>query len=66
MLCKLVCGSSNAVALGYAGSVRRLELVATDNIPIFDATSAHQWISCCAFSAPVAPGRSLFTGVIRT
>ena len=32
-----LCGSSTEVALGYAGSVRRLELVATDNIAIFDA-----------------------------
>ena len=39
-------------------SVRRLELVAADNILIFDATSAHQWTSCCAEAGPVA---SLFS-----
>ena len=62
----LLCGSSTAVALGYVGSVRRLELVETYNIPIFDATSAHQWISCCAEAVPVAPCMSLFSGVTRT
>ena len=56
------CGSSTAVALGYSGYVRRLELTATDSIPIFDATSAHQWISCFAEAAPVAPGASLVPG----
>ena len=60
------CGSSSAVAPGYAGSMRRLKLVATDNIPIFDAPSAHRWISCCAEAAPVAPDRSLSFSVTRT
>ena len=46
--------------------MRRLELVATDNIPIFDATSALQWISFCAEAAPIGPGASLFLGVTRT
>ena len=44
-------------------SVRRLELVATDNIFMFDATPEHQWISCCAEAAPVTPGASLFSGM---
>ena len=35
-------GSPTTVALDYAGSERRLELVATDTILIFDAASAHQ------------------------
>ena len=64
--CALLGGSSTTVAFGYAGSVRSLELVATDNIPIFEATSAHQTISCCAEEAPVAPGVSLLSGVTRT
>ena len=55
-----VCGSSTAIALGFAGSGRQLELVATDNSPIFGATSAHQWTSCCAEAAPVAPNTSQF------
>ena len=55
-----------AVALGYAGLVRRLELVANDNIPIFDATSALERISFCAEVAPVASGGSLFSDVTRT
>ena len=61
-----ICGPSTAVVHGYAGSVRRLELAAKDNIAIFDATSAHQWIFCCAEPAPVAPGTSLFSGVTTT
>ena len=48
----MLCGSSTTVLLGYVGSVRRLELVATD------AISVHQLISCCAEIAPVAPGIS--------
>ena len=39
-------------ALGNAGSVRRLELVATENTAIFGATSAHQWITYCDDDAP--------------
>ena len=62
----LVCSSSTVVALGYAGSARRLELAATYNITIFDAPSARQWISCCAEAAPVAPYTSLVAGVTRT
>ena len=53
---KTVWDSSTTVALCCAGSVRRLGLVPTDNISIFDATSAHQCISCCTEAAPVAPG----------
>ena len=41
-------GSFTEIALGYVRSMSRLELVAADNINIFDATSAHQWIYCCA------------------
>ena len=40
--------------------------IATDNIPMFDANSAHQWISCCAEAASVAPGTSQFSGVTGT
>ena len=43
--------------------MRWVELVATDSFAIFEATSAHQWISCSAEAAPVAPGTSLFSGV---
>ena len=43
-----------------------LELVATGNIAIFDATSAHHWMPCCAEATPVAPDTSLFSGVTTT
>ena len=62
----LLCGSFTAVALGSAGSERRLELVATDTILIFDATVAHEWICYCAEAATVAPVAALFPGVTRT
>ena len=45
--------------------MRRLELVATGNIPIFDATATHQYVACSAEAAPVASGASLFPGGTR-
>ena len=60
------CICTGLCRVATAGSVCRIELVATDNISIFDATSALQWLSCCAEAAPVVPCASLFSGVTRT
>ena len=46
--------------------MRRLELVATGIIPIFDATSTHQWVSYFTEAAPVASGASLSPDGTRT
>ena len=48
---KEYCCASTVVALGYTRSVRRLQQIATDHIPIFDATSALQWVSHSAVCA---------------
>ena len=50
--------SSALDALGW-------ELVATDNVPIFDATPAYRWNCCNAEAAPVSPDASLFFDVTR-